>query len=431
MKLLTLIFLSLSLVACDNAIFSSSNSNGNKANAVPDGSGSDEPGEPGVPGEPGGPVFNDNGDLIFLDDSFEREDLFGDINNNMIVGWRGAWDDHGTLGTGFTGNQLGMEIFTDQEMGPAFDGNSATYFYGRPGSSVHRLWLISPSYDLSDYNTVIMNYRYLTVALNDQMDIDANYIEAIRLQVCKGGANACGANSDFIDLNNIGNDAAWVTIAESDINEDDDNFDGTNHLVSDFITDLAVFDLNNPDFVSDKSEVVIRFEVDMRDGFQSMPAFSTATRSHHDGDGDSSDDDSSSYDKCEKYTEKKEKYCELAEEHAEQCSGSQWITQTYKNGKKNRCNNGHAYGHCIQKCIKGNIGRDTKKECLRSCKSCKKADHYVKKCEKFTKKVERYCDDDEPTPTPTPTPTGGTLVDGVILDLVQGIATERDISEIF
>ena len=56
--------------------------------------------------------------------------------------------------------------------------------------------------------------------------------------------------------------------------------------------------------------------------------------------------------------------------------------------------------------------------------ACEQEKEYKEKCETYTEKVEKYCDPGEQT-------SGGTLIDGVILDLVQGIATERDISEIF
>lgn len=398
----------LSLTACDNAIFSKSNSNGNKAVGV-------------TPPGTGGPgIVNENGDLIFLDDSFEREDLFGDIANNMIVGWRGAWDDHGTLGTGFTGNQLGMEIFTDQEMGPAFDGNSATYFYGRPGSSVHTLWLISPAYDLSNYNSVIMNYRYLTVALNDQMDIDANYIEGIQLQVCNASANDCGANADFVDLNNIGNDANWVTIAASDPNENDDVFDGTNQQPSDYITDLAVFDLNgvvalnnNGDtFDGDKSEVVFRFQVDLRDGFANS--------------GGSTNPDYNE-ELCEKYTKKKKYYCKKKEY---KCKKADHYAKKCDEDRRDDDDDSSDDDKYSVSTLLTQTSRPSDHDCgkYRNCSKArhyaKKCERYTEKCEKYTKKMKKYCDKGEPT-------TGGALVDGVILDLVQGRATETPIDELF
>jgi hypothetical protein len=234
-----LVLLSTGLVACDNVVFS-------KKDAAP------------------AVVSNEilpNGDLLFINDSFEREELYEDIVNNVIYGWRGVISDNGTSTEAFTGDRVGMQIFDDQEMGPAFDGNRAVYFYGREGADTHTLYLVSAAYDLSDYNAVILSYQYLTAALNDPEDQQSNFIEDIRLQVCNGPANLCGADEDSVDPAVLANSPNWFTLSASNRNANDDQFNGRNHVASDFRLGQSVIDLNDESIVFDKSNFVFRFRV--------------------------------------------------------------------------------------------------------------------------------------------------------------------------
>lgn len=391
-----------SLAACDNAIFSST---------APSGA---------IKGS--GPTTAAADDYLFINDSFERVDIFEDVLTQTVYGWRGAINDNGTTILGFTGDQVGMEIFSDQQKGPAFDGNRSLYFYGRPGSDVHTMYLVSQAYDLSNYNAAVLSFNYLTLALNDQEDIDTNYIEGIKLQVCNGPLNLCGANEDFIDPNIISISPNWVTIAESNPADNDDMFNGLNQNSSDFKYAQAIVDLNDESIVGDKSTFVFRFAVSMRDGLkQGTPG------SGGDDDKDDDKDHDDKYHHGKRCDNKNHGRHYHSDDHTNKCEdkshghNDRYDLLSYTNSNSN----GNAYGHCIQTCIKGNIGLAAKKACLAKCKPCHKHKHDKKKCEKKHKKKCHHDDDYEP-----PTESDGSYVDGVILDLVQGFATQRDASEL-
>lgn len=348
--------MSINMIACDNARFSN-----DALKAAKD-------------GENGTNAIAE--DIVFLDDSFERSDIFIDLMNSIIYGWRGFIDDGGTNVLGFEGNNTGMKIFDQNQLGPAFEGTRALYMFGREGADIQTMYLVSQAYDLSDYNSVILNFRYLTIALNDATDSVPEYL---RLQVCKAAdLNACGANADILDGNALKNEANWVTVFEKVPGAEDDSRNGKNHVLNNWETALAVIDLNDPAYVGDKSQFVFRIVGRMRDGF------TVATTTPGQGDCDCKDKDHKNHKDCK---DKHKHDCD----HKNDCKD--------KNCKHKNCKNKNCKDkHCKEK------HQNVKKDC---CKC---------KCENGGGVV---------------VPADGTLKDGIGIDKIMGIATQRSIGDIF
>lgn len=292
-------------------------------------------------------------DFTFIDDSFESTDLYMDLANSIIYGWRGFIDDAGTNVFGFEGNNTGMKTFDQAQLGPVFDGNRALWFYGREGADIQTMYLVSQAYDLSNFNSVILNFRYLTVALNDATDSVPEYL---RVQVCRAAdLNLCGANADALNANALKSETYWTTIYEVVPGSEDDGFNGKNHSVNNWQTALAVVDLNDESMVGDKSQFVFRIVARMRDGFTPgavIPGKETC--------------------KCD--CDKKHKDCK------------------HKDCKNKKCD----HKNCNKKDCKKN-----------NCKcDCKKSEDVVM-------------------------PADGTLKDGIAIDRIMGIATQRSIADIF
>lgn len=356
-----LIAMCVTLAGCDNAIFSKNDGN-EKATAV-------------TPAAVG--------DLIFLQDSFERDDIFADFVNNITYGWRGFVVDGTTPAVGFQSNGAGSSIPAAGALGPAADQNRFLLMNGRSnGAAVETLQVITQSYDLSQFDTAIISFKYLTFALNDADDVVP---EVLQLQVCRGTLNECGANDDVLDPNGLVGDK-WVTVFSSDTTFNDDALNGKNHQVSDWRQAEVSIDLTDPNFVGDSSTFVMRFVGVMKDGFNpGTPGGGTDPNC-----------------KCHKPCKKGEREVATSSVDTHQNQNGQGH---YEHG------NGYGYGHT--KCKK-----DDHKGCDHKHNKCKHKHHG---CGHHPKPPKPPCECN----TDPGTPPDGTLIDGIAIDDVVGRATSQ------
>ena len=366
--------LAFSLIACDNVRFGSQGSSAKVTGGANDAQSLE--------------------DLVFLQDSFERDDIFSDLANNIIYGWRGFVLDGANPVLGFQSNGAGSSIPALGQLGPAQDGQRFLLMNGRDnGTNVETVELVTPSYDLSQYNTAIITFRYLTFGLNDADDTVA---ETLQLQVCRGTLNECGANDDALDASGLQGDR-WVTVFTNDPNVNDDALNGKNHVASDWQPGIAVIDLNNPAFVGNSSTFVIRFVGVVRDGFTPgtvVPGSDSDSDKNckcHDDDDDKDHDDDDDKDDdrhvatLSKFTSSDDKDNDDDKDHSDQGKKRDCKNKKHKHEKHNK--------HCKHKkhkCCKCHNGGDT-----------------------------------------TTTPGDGTLKDGIAIDNVKGVATQLTIDEIF
>ena len=137
-------------------------------------------------------------DCLLLMDSFER-----DIDKGPGVGgdfvWRTLVDDAGRL----NGESVEANIYRANELGPtpeavtgsASDKGRSLVFTGRPGGSVHSVYLVSKSFDVRDYESITFLMDYLAIGLESWNWRDKGGNEHIRLDICEHGRDACGAGS--------------------------------------------------------------------------------------------------------------------------------------------------------------------------------------------------------------------------------------------
>lgn len=236
-------------VACDNAVFGNDSKNAN------------------AKAEDNGPKSNvdltPEADLVFIDDSFERDDIFFDVTSDRIYGWRGFILDGANALLGFQASGAGASIPAANQLGSASDGSRFLLLNGRNNAeAVETIHVVSQSYDLSNFNSVILNFKYLTVGLNDATD---TVPENLEVQVCRGTLNECGANDDGLSIAGQQSNN-WVKVFENNQNINDDSFNGKNHNASDWNTGLFAVDLNNPELIGDGSTFVFRIVARMKDG---------------------------------------------------------------------------------------------------------------------------------------------------------------------
>jgi len=197
-------------------------------------------------------IFNPNCEQkeVLLVDSFERQNV--DDYNNSPFGWRRVVNDQGSF-VGSTGDRINAQIYSSSQLGPAALQSSALYFYGRPGSSVHNIYIVSEPLPLGPYSEVGLKFSYLPI------DLEAG--EYINLEVCNGTPEEGGAGANM-DINGLkSNKWAIVWSATGSLGQ---NRNGLNHSVSDWQSQKLVLSLK--DYPS-KDRAVFRFNIRVDEGF--------------------------------------------------------------------------------------------------------------------------------------------------------------------
>lgn len=434
--------IALSQVGCDNAVFSD---DGSRAKTTAGAGGTDI--VPEVPQDPPTPLVVD--DLVFLDDSFERDDIYADIANSIIYGWRGFILDGANAVLSFQSNGAGARIPPAGQLGPAAQGERFLLLEGRDNTTeVETVHVIAQTFDLTQYNTALLTFRYLTFGLNDA---DDTVPENLRVQVCRGSLNDCGVNDDALNTTGLQSDN-WVTVFTSP-NLNDDALNGKNHTAADWQAGVLAIDLRDPAFVGDASTFVFRFVGTMRDG--ATPGVCT------DPDGDGGDNHSCSCKckhKCHSDNGKHKGFdhskhygygkhdCKGKHKCKHKCKDDQ-----YKNCEK-KCRElketalqykkmaieykqiAQKYKHCAHKDCKDKNCHDQYKQFMVKYKhKWEMYEHYMAKYKKCKKECQHKCKDkcDDDNQPPVCTEPDGTLKDGIAIDQVKGLATQRTIDEIF
>jgi len=205
----------------------------------------------------GGDIFDPN--CVFsekmISDSFEgRTEVAGTTGNPF--GWRKIVNDMGKIGS--TADRVGAEIFLTSPLGSAANGNSAVYFYGRPGSSVHNVYLISTALPLANHRELGISFAYLPIALESG--------EYLRLEVCNGTAAACGVGSSF-NAKALKN-GPWVKVFEASSDAKSRAFNGLNHARTDWLFKTLRIEMNK--FPHSAQSFIFRFNARMDEGFKAF-----------------------------------------------------------------------------------------------------------------------------------------------------------------
>ena len=196
---------------------------------------------------------NEDSATVLIEDSFERSTLLSDSTPEFSLWWRKIINDRGIIFNSIPGPYVDAAIFSSQQMGsPVADGDRALYFYGREGASIHNIYLISNSFDLSQYENVDISFQYLPI------DLDSD--DYFSLEVCAGTLTECGVPESGITVAGL-NSANWESIWEAD--KRGDGLNGKNHSLADWHSANILFDLNS----LETSQFTFRINVRVDEGF--------------------------------------------------------------------------------------------------------------------------------------------------------------------
>jgi hypothetical protein len=157
---------------------------------------------------------------------------------------------------GTSGSNIEMAI---RSLGVVPFESNALYFTGREGMSVHTMYLLSKSFDLTSFDAVRIGFQYLLIDLNDS-DTDGEFL---KIEVCNRASNDCGIASGGLNISRINDNNRWNTVFTHDESFEDNGLHGRNHSLSDWKPGFVEIDLSE----FQASDFAFRFSVRMRDGF--------------------------------------------------------------------------------------------------------------------------------------------------------------------
>ncbi len=196
--------------------------------------------------------------LIFSD-SFERDQLIG----QGIFNWKQAIMDNG-----YSGKNIDVKIETKEHLGHIIDGKKAALFRGRAGGSTHEIYLISKSLDLSQYEQVYIQFRYLPIGLEEEITLSCNHQkvpENIRIDICKESDFDCdltGKNSHQRIRDNKNWNSFFPDILEYGQQNNIRDFNEENWKLGQFLIDLD-------DLKRGPDKFVFKVSVSMDEGYKS------------------------------------------------------------------------------------------------------------------------------------------------------------------
>ena len=216
--------------------------------------------------EPGTIIFKDN---------FERQNTF---DSSSDFHWSMMIDDKGKIlkdPSNQCRDHICAKIFRADERiysgsqkyrGPNAEGESALYFFGRSGRSIHDIFLNSKTFNLSSFNKINLDFKMLPIHIGDNdTRRGSGYVrEGLSVDVCLSGADKCNGPQNR-DSN------SWVRIFETPQEPINSHLDGTNHTKDDWQSVSAAISLdeiaeNCAD--CDKSHFQLRFVSRMQDGLK-------------------------------------------------------------------------------------------------------------------------------------------------------------------
>ncbi len=194
--------------------------------------------------------------LVIADD-FERNDL-----KDGDFGWKSFLID------AWSAKSLDISI---KSIGQASSGNNSLYFTGRPGGSVHSLFIVSQEFDLSLYSSIDVEFDYIMSSFEGWAYGGSSGREHFRVEMCTLGELACGVKNGQTNNSSVLDRTKWKTIYEdiatSPVNQ---HLDGRNHTLSDYVTirdnKKINIDLDDPQLNIDKRKIILRWSFKMDEG---------------------------------------------------------------------------------------------------------------------------------------------------------------------
>lgn len=192
-----------------------------------------------------------------MSDGFARDTVVPEFLDDLI-GWRRIIDDRGRIVADQAGNNVNVEITDSAEFGPAAEGEKYLTFYGRDGSSVHNVYLVTDTLSIRSVNqsanVVLASFKYIPVHLEAS--------EYLKFEVCNATADECGVGQD-ITLAALNDETKWRTLFETSAADLGLDYDGYNHVLADYVEIKVPFHLEE----FQRDEFVVRFNVRVDEGF--------------------------------------------------------------------------------------------------------------------------------------------------------------------
>ncbi len=196
---------------------------------------------------------------LVIRDNFERDNIIG-----SDFAWIKFLDDLGR-------NLSGLDVSVSDHA-PASYGDNAVYFTGRTGGSVHSLYLISKSFDLTGFSKLTIEFDYLMASFESYNYGGRSGKEHLKVDICTLGASACGVGgSKSVAASRLNDKKRWNNVfskvAYSPINQ---HYNGKNHSQSSYSrvrANTISIDLNQSNI--NKKQFMMRWNVLLDEGLKS------------------------------------------------------------------------------------------------------------------------------------------------------------------
>ena len=126
------------------------------------------------------------GFCTIFQDGFERDEIAGEA----VFNW-----DVLILDYGYDGANVSATIEDKNHLGHIIEKEKAVLFRGRAGGSTHEIYLVSKPFDVSKFDKLYVQFRYLPIGLEEEIRLSwsgERIPESIRVDICNDTDYNCG-----------------------------------------------------------------------------------------------------------------------------------------------------------------------------------------------------------------------------------------------
>lgn len=220
----------------------------------------------GVPYDPSGvtdcaQIFDEpdfSSICLLFNDSFERDEITGP----------NAFDwDVLVMDNGNNSSNVDAKLEDTEHLGHVIDGDKAVLFRGRRGGSTHEVYLVSKPLDLSNFDKLYIQFRYLPIGLEESITLSwsgEEIPESIRVDICNDTDFNCGLEGDNKHLR-LRDNTAWDNFFFDNPFEFGQDLQIRNYVEEDWKLAQMYVDLS--DYPDRKDNMVFKISVAMDEGY--------------------------------------------------------------------------------------------------------------------------------------------------------------------
>lgn len=194
---------------------------------------------------------------VLLHDGFERDTITAD----SVFNW-----DVLIMDNGYDGSDVDATIESVNHLGHTIEGSRAVLFRGRQGGSTHEIYLVSRPLDLTNFDQLYIQFRYIPIGLEQEITLSwsgERVAEAIRVDVCHDSDFHCGLEGDNSYLR-IRDNTSWDNYFLSSFNSGE-NLNIKNYVEQDWKLGQILIDLDS--YQERKDNIVFKIAVSMDEGY--------------------------------------------------------------------------------------------------------------------------------------------------------------------